>query len=243
MICNASDGVGLCQVQTVVLMGILHITGCVLIFLMDTNYARMHNFVIWLNHFRQRTGKTPSHVLLIVGISEHIFGSNIIHRHIITQETIVVYWLTSKLETCRRGNQGRGHQSTDIGFTRTNFYQAGMWGWFNIKLSSYQYRKSHCRDKTIFRPSYLHNGISCTGKMISLYWTRALLLIQIPLRLRFNHIQYSMAEGLGSWSKSNDAIHLQIHWRHTVSNNTFEISDLPVICLDSCLIHPNCPGE
>ena len=32
--------------------------------------------------------------------------------------------------------------------------------WFNIKMSSYQYRKSHCGDKTILRPSYLHNGIS-----------------------------------------------------------------------------------
>ena len=42
--------------------------------------------------------------------------------------------------------------------------------WFNIKVSSYQYRKSHCGDKTILRPSYLHNGISYTGKMTSLYW-------------------------------------------------------------------------
>ena len=45
--------------------------------------------------------------------------------------------------------------------------------WFNIKKSSYQYRKSHCGDKTILRPSYLHNGISCTGKISSLYWIRA----------------------------------------------------------------------
>ena len=45
--------------------------------------------------------------------------------------------------------------------------------WFNIKMSSYQYRKSHCGDKTIFRLSYLHNGISYTGKMASLYWIRA----------------------------------------------------------------------
>ena len=37
--------------------------------------------------------------------------------------------------------------------------------WFNIKLSSYQYRKSHCGDKTVVRSSYLHNGISYTGKM------------------------------------------------------------------------------
>ena len=46
--------------------------------------------------------------------------------------------------------------------------------WFNIKMTSYQYRKSHCGDKTILRPSYLHNGISYTGEMTSLYWIRAL---------------------------------------------------------------------
>ena len=45
---------------------------------------------------------------------------------------------------------------------------------FNIKMTSYQYRKSHCGDKTILRPSYLHNGISYTGKTTSLYWIRAL---------------------------------------------------------------------
>ena len=43
-------------------------------------------------------------------------------------------------------------------------------------MSSYQYRKSHCGDKTVVRSSYLHNGISYTGKMTSLYWIRA----QIP---------------------------------------------------------------
>ena len=37
--------------------------------------------------------------------------------------------------------------------------------------------KSHCGDKTILRPSYLHNGISYTGKMSSLYWIGA----QIPI--------------------------------------------------------------
>ena len=46
---------------------------------------------------------------------------------------------------------------------------------FNIKMTSYQYRKTHCGDKTIFRPSYLHNGISYTDKMTSLYWIRALI--------------------------------------------------------------------
>ena len=40
-------------------------------------------------------------------------------------------------------------------------------------MTSYQYRKSHCGDKTILRPSYLHNGTSYTDKMTSLYWIRA----------------------------------------------------------------------
>ena len=51
--------------------------------------------------------------------------------------------------------------------------------WFNIKMSSYQYRKSHCGDKTILRPSYLHNGISYTGKTTSLYWIGTLHLCNL----------------------------------------------------------------
>ena len=39
---------------------------------------------------------------------------------------------------------------------------------FNTKMSSY--RKSHCGDTTVVRSSYLHNGISYTGKMTSSYW-------------------------------------------------------------------------
>ena len=44
------------------------------------------------------------------------------------------------------------------------------WSWLYIKMLSYQYRKSHWGDKTILQPSYLHNGISYTGKTASLYW-------------------------------------------------------------------------
>ena len=40
-----------------------------------------------------------------------------------------------------------------------NGFRGGRGGGFNIKMSSYQYRKSHCGDKTILRPSYLYNGI------------------------------------------------------------------------------------
>ena len=48
-------------------------------------------------------------------------------------------------------------------------------------MTSYQYRKSHCGDKTILRPSYLHNGISYTGKMSSLYWIRALMQLILEI--------------------------------------------------------------
>ena len=41
---------------------------------------------------------------------------------------------------------------------------------FNIKMSSYQHRKSHCGNKTVVGSSYLHNGISYTGKTASFYW-------------------------------------------------------------------------
>ena len=54
----------------------------------------------------------------------------------------------------------------------------GTGPWFNIKMSPYRYRKSHCGDKTVIRSSYLHNGISYTGKMSSLYWIGAQLSSQ-----------------------------------------------------------------
>ena len=61
-------------------------------------------------------------------------------------------------------------------------------GWFNIKMSSYQYRKSYCGDKTILRSSYLHNEISHTGKTASLYWIRALSDDQLGLPVQLVHL-------------------------------------------------------
>ena len=69
------------------------------------------------------------------------------------------------------------------------FCKPKLWStgpWFNIKMSSYQYRKSHCGDKTILRPSYLHNGISYTGKMTSLYWITA----QVSTELKSKEVLY-----------------------------------------------------
>ena len=56
--------------------------------------------------------------------------------------------------------------------TNLKYDDTTSWGRFKIKMSSYQYRNSHCGDKTILRSSYLHNGISYTGKMRALYKSR-----------------------------------------------------------------------
>ena len=66
--------------------------------------------------------------------------------------------------------------------------ETGPGPWFSIKMSSHQFRKSHCGDKTIVRSSYPHNGISNTSKMASLYW--------ISPQIRINH---SMSYGLAIW--------------------------------------------
>ena len=71
-------------------------------------------------------------------------------------------------------------------------------------MTSYQYRKSHCGDTTILRPSYLHNEIIYTGKT-SLYWIGALsikikktlfnpfsAITVCTVRCRYNVVQYVM---------------------------------------------------
>ena len=65
---------------------------------------------------------------------------------------------------------------------------------FNIKMSSYRYRKSHCGDTTVVRSSYLHNGISYTGKMSSLYWIGALITKHMTTRLRLFRFANSRKE-------------------------------------------------
>ena len=86
-----------------------------------------------------------------------------------TVETMLWYGRSIHLEKCH-ANLCETHIVTILRISR----RPGPW--FNIKMTSYQYRKSHCGDKTILRPSYLHNGISYTGKMSSLYWIRALFV-------------------------------------------------------------------
>ena len=65
------------------------------------------------------------------------------------------------------------HQSSCVTNTDIQRWLLGPGGSFSIKKSSYPHRKSHCGDKTILRSSYLHNGISYTGKTMYSYWNRA----------------------------------------------------------------------
>ena len=67
-----------------------------------------------------------------------------------------------------RNEQKISESSCSEGTNLQNILTSG--GWFNIKTTFYQYRKYHCGDKTILQPSYLHNGISYTGKM-TLGWS------------------------------------------------------------------------
>ena len=88
-------------------------------------------------------------------------------------------WKIPKHDTCkwpsysyhRSGAPTKTSRIADNIWTQTlcrSAYSSGPQ--FYIKMTSYQYRKSHCGDKTIVRPSYLHNGISYTGKTTALYW-------------------------------------------------------------------------
>ena len=87
-------------------------------------------------------------------------------------------------------------------------------GLLNIKMPSYQYRKSHCGDKTILRPSYLHNGISYTGKMTFLYWIRALLIFFIQGRSDWIIWTIEISSWFVAWP--------MMAWRH---GKAFHITD------------------
>ena len=65
-----------------------------------------------------------------------------------------------------------------------------------MKKLSYQYRKSHCGDKTVVRSFYPHNGISYTGKMTSLYWVSPLHVVSNVSRLILNKQSPVLADGL-----------------------------------------------
>ena len=110
---------------------------------------------------------------------------------------------------------------------------------FNIKMASYQYRKSHCWDKTVIRSSYLHNGISYTGKMTSLYWIRdQWFSTQTGCNVESGHFSFFMLTGTSHWTNNWSVRDLRSHvvmlmWCHCNMKfyenlfHTTSLSDLP----------------
>ena len=93
-----------------------------------------------------------------------------------TGKTTSLYWIRAQVISIDDGYPWSTYSRTCwLVVDGLAVWEAGPW--FNIKMSSYQYRKSHCGDKTVVRSSYLHNGISYTGKMTSLHWLSLLLLM------------------------------------------------------------------
>ena len=105
-------------------------------------------------------------------------------------------------------------------------------------MPSYQYRKSHCGDKTILRPSYLHNGISYTGKTASLYWIGALWPTMHCVIL-WHHLRWSVESLLptgicqtsiqfGAWISNYSHVKQRNITTHSYSNFDGGIFELPL---------------
>ena len=118
-----------------------------LFFNVQTPYERIHSYV---TSIAQSIRKHAFHVMLL----NSLLRSDAIWRH--------GNWsiLDQVMACCRAAPSHYLNQCW--------FITERSGPWFNIRTSSYQYRESHCGDKTILRPSYLHNGIFYTGKITSL---------------------------------------------------------------------------
>ena len=91
-------------------------------------------------------------------------------------------------------------------------FLSAIWRWYlgpdSMKRSSYKYRKSHCGDKMVVRSSYLHYGISYTGKMTSLYWISPLIITNVLQIISRHYFEESMFDKmfpsqLGRWGFPN----------------------------------------
>ena len=97
----------------------------------------------------------------------------------------------------------------------------------NIKISSYHYRKSYCGDKTVVRTWYLHNWISNTGKMTSLYWISHqgtfLVTIRSPVTCnKYITVMQSLRDGC-MWADSiprNHSVYAPSQWAMVLQCNT-----------------------
>ena len=88
---------------------------------------------------------------------------------------------------------------------------------FNIKMSSYQYRKSHCGDKTVVRSSYLHSGISYTGKMASFFIESAPCMYVVML----NHYRSNYGKEKSSCQHKHWFVVHLFRYRHSIMPTSY----------------------
>ena len=77
--------------------------------------------------------------------------------------------------------------------------------WFNFKMSSYQYRKSHCGVKSILPSSYLYNRISYTYRTTSLYWIGVQVLTDRGLEMHAQWRNCEITIDMIYWNDVNNA--------------------------------------
>ena len=109
---------------------------------------------------------------------------------------------------------------------------------FNIKMTSYQYRKSHCGNKMVVRSSYLHNGNSYTGKT-SLYWIRALVW-NMRQAISNRHADSSLIE---LWYESYHAKYIFRYSHYTGFESSREVANplFPILLTGSSSHRYNVP--
>ena len=97
--------------------------------------------------------------------------------------------------------------------------------WFNI----------NCGDKTVVRSSYLHNGISYTGKMPSLYWIGALDYLGRMNYWRRFAVCHKFLDGITAeiyrlYLRGNDtSLLLWKLWRWSLVRPTRNVPDIQIV--------------
>ena len=143
--------------------------------------GRLEHFIYWSRAFDTLRDLTTTHLIwywngtLLLSVWYDVTGAIDIH----TQPSVFINLVIVLMNLMQCTSTRKKTQCLWASIIHLIQFVYFPGHWFSIKMLSYKYRnmKSHCGDKTILRPSYLHNGIPYTGKMASLYWIRALELM------------------------------------------------------------------
>ena len=97
-----------------------------------------------------------------------------------------------------------------------------------------QYWKSHCGDKMVTWPSYLHNGIFCTGNITSIHWSgNVVILTKIFITGCTGSCQYDNFQWSQWWKfHENDNISIECILKWSPGSDGYKC------CLASTKPHP-----